>query len=227
MVHGRAVLNRPALGRGRLATMSVGWQGFLACRSLGASLVVLVVIGVLAVLLGDAGLPSLTRSALADPLGDATVPEVLTPVLAAAPLVTATMTGLAVDGAMAGAERLAARDLSGYRVAHLVVLLLAAGAALWPAVLLSARADAAMLTVENLLGATAVAVLAAAFGRSGAGWVAVFPYGLVGLVVAPALPSWAAALLLVDSTTRSRDVVVNTAALVLCSGVLVACRRPC
>jgi hypothetical protein len=172
-------LRWPVLSGQRLRLGGLGQ--FLNVRSIWLSIAVLVLIGVATRGMGNAALPALTH-----PISESTA--MTSPVLIAAPMACASVIGLAVDGSMAAAESLAARDLTWHRVGHLVLLLTVSVLALLPAVSHSSWAGSLMVTVENLVGSAVVALAMATLGRTELSWMVLFPYGLLGLMVSPTLP---------------------------------------
>lgn len=214
------MLRRPPGPSGPVITSGLrDLERFLSVRSTWLSLVVLAAVGLISFLVGGSALPSIQDEAS---FGDAAV----TPVLAAAPLITSTVLGLSLEGSMAGPERLGARDLSAHRLLHLGIVTSSSMVALWPAISISQRPDAASMTLENLLAATALVLVLGSIGRADLAWLGLFPYGLLGLIVGPGLPPGAAHVFLINPSTEAAELVVNCVAFLLACAFYLWRRRP-
>ncbi len=209
----------PAGEPGARLTALSGPRQFLGVRSTWLSIGVLAAIGALTWGLGDAALPS-----LAQPLSPTV--SAPSPVLVAAPMACATVIVLSLAGSMAPLERLAAVDLTGYRIGHLMLLLSICVLTLLPAIYRSTWAGSGAVTIENLLGSTAVVLVLAALEQAEMSWLVLFPYGMLGLLVSPVLPPSAQRAFIINSTTDGIQLGINTALLLGASAYFLVLARP-
>lgn len=210
MVHAPQVLTAP-----RVAQYGLG--AFFSARRTLRVVVIFTLVGAATALVGDAPLPSAGNAFAHDEFQTAVV-------LSLAPVAIAMVLGPATLSAMVAFERVAARRLTLQRVLHVMLVMGVAWLALLPASLRSQRGDAIGLVTENLFDACGVALLAGRLISPAHSWLVVFPYGFLSLLVAPALPSWATTLTVVNAHTSGTELAI--AFLILgCGLVSFTCQR--
>lgn len=203
-------------GGPHLAGSLPGWIGpiavHLSSRPTLVALFVYAAIGTLTWAVGEATLPTIAAASTGPPPAPA-------PILAAAPLATATVMSMCLLGGMAQWEARAARSLMWMKLFNLALHLAASWACLYAAASRSAFDNAESMVAENLLASFAVVLLTAVAGRVSYAWLVLYPYGMVGIMASRLLPEWGYTVFAVNVNGAPREL---TAASALASCALTA-----
>ena len=191
---------------------------YLAARPTALTIALLVGIGAVTTAARSVPLPAFQPG-----LGEPYIPVLLAYL---APVIASVVIGLAAESPMPSWERLAARNLTVTRATHAGGLVLLAGLALLPALLLLQDSGAAVRTLPaNLFASAGLTLLAGVLLDPRTGWLLVVPYSVLGLMAGQTTPAPWRSLLLIDAEPSSRRLAV--AAAVLAAGLAVhSLRRP-
>lgn len=190
---------------------------YLAARPTALTVALLVGIGAVTTAARSVPLPAFQPG-----LGEPYIPVLLAYL---APVIASVVIGLAAESPMPSWERLAARNLAGVRAAHTGTLVLLAGLALLPALLLLEDSGAVRTLPANLFASAGLTLLAGVLLDPRTGWLLVVPYSVLGLMAGQTTPAPWRSLLLIDAEPSTGRLAVATA--VLAAGLAVhSLRRP-
>jgi hypothetical protein len=190
---------------------------YLAARPTTTTVALLLTIGAVTTAARAVPLPAFRPG-----LGEPYVPVLLAYL---APVIASVVIGLAAESPMPSWERLAARNLAPVRAAHAGTMVLLAGLALLPALLLLDDPDAARTLPANLLASAGLTLIAGIVLDPRTGWLVVVPYCVLGLMAGQTTPTPWRSFFIVEAVPSGNRLAAATAILV--AGLtLHSLRRP-